>query len=233
MLTTKYDNLFECSFPYSMGWHGAPTGELSSRDSKHWLLHALYYPPLIRSATVSSLVHWRQLSHPHPLWFCCPCTLETAIPPPPPLVLLSWYTGDSYPTPTPSGPVVLVHWRQLSHPHPLWFCCPCTLVDSYPTPTPSGSVVLVHWRQLSHPHPLWFCCPCTLGDSYPTPTPSGSVVLVHWETAIPPPPPLVLLSLYTGRQLSHPHPLWFCCPCTLETAIPPPPPLVLLSLYDT
>ena len=27
-LTTKYDNLFECSFPYSMGFHGAPTGEL-------------------------------------------------------------------------------------------------------------------------------------------------------------------------------------------------------------
>ena len=25
-LTTKYDNLFECSFPYSMGFHGAPTG---------------------------------------------------------------------------------------------------------------------------------------------------------------------------------------------------------------
>ena len=21
-LLTKYDNLFECSFPYSMGWHG-------------------------------------------------------------------------------------------------------------------------------------------------------------------------------------------------------------------
>ncbi len=23
---TKYDNLFNTSFPYSMGWHGAPTG---------------------------------------------------------------------------------------------------------------------------------------------------------------------------------------------------------------
>jgi len=23
-LTSRYDNLFECSFPYSMGWHGAP-----------------------------------------------------------------------------------------------------------------------------------------------------------------------------------------------------------------
>ena len=25
-LLTRYDNLFEISFPYSMGWHGAPTG---------------------------------------------------------------------------------------------------------------------------------------------------------------------------------------------------------------
>ena len=25
-LLTRYDNLFETSFPYSMGWHGAPTG---------------------------------------------------------------------------------------------------------------------------------------------------------------------------------------------------------------
>jgi galactose-1-phosphate uridylyltransferase len=26
-LTTKYDNLFLTSFPYSMGFHGAPTGK--------------------------------------------------------------------------------------------------------------------------------------------------------------------------------------------------------------
>ena len=46
---TRYDNLFECSFPYSMGWHEAPnTGE----DPSHWQLHAHYYPPLLRSATV-------------------------------------------------------------------------------------------------------------------------------------------------------------------------------------
>ncbi|XP_055526658.1 probable galactose-1-phosphate uridylyltransferase [Wyeomyia smithii] len=50
-LTTKYDNLFKCSFPYSMGWHGAPTGDFSNSDS-HWTLHAVYYPPLLRSATV-------------------------------------------------------------------------------------------------------------------------------------------------------------------------------------
>jgi UDPglucose--hexose-1-phosphate uridylyltransferase len=48
-LLIRYDNLFETSFPYSMGWHGAPTtdGEFS-----HWQLHAHFYPPLLRSATV-------------------------------------------------------------------------------------------------------------------------------------------------------------------------------------
>ena len=30
-LLTKYDNLFETSFPYSMGWHGAPTGDHLAR----------------------------------------------------------------------------------------------------------------------------------------------------------------------------------------------------------
>lgn len=50
-LTIKYDNLFKCSFPYSMGWHGAPTGT-SNADDAHWTLHAIYYPPLLRSATV-------------------------------------------------------------------------------------------------------------------------------------------------------------------------------------
>ncbi len=48
-LTTRYDNLFQCSFPYSMGWHGAPFGE---RSTQHWQLHAHFYPPLLRSASV-------------------------------------------------------------------------------------------------------------------------------------------------------------------------------------
>ncbi|XP_014678191.1 PREDICTED: galactose-1-phosphate uridylyltransferase-like isoform X2 [Priapulus caudatus] len=55
-LLTKYDNLFESSFPYSMGWHGAPTGELKMRDNSHWQLHAMYYPPLLRSATVKKFM---------------------------------------------------------------------------------------------------------------------------------------------------------------------------------
>ncbi len=46
---TRYDQLFETSFPYSMGWHGAPT---DSEDRAHWQLHAHFYPPLLRSATV-------------------------------------------------------------------------------------------------------------------------------------------------------------------------------------
>jgi UDPglucose--hexose-1-phosphate uridylyltransferase len=48
-LLTRYDNLFETSFPYSMGWHGAPFGD---DDIQHWGLHAHFYPPLLRSATV-------------------------------------------------------------------------------------------------------------------------------------------------------------------------------------
>lgn len=48
-LTARYDNLFRCAFPYSMGWHGAPyTGD----DQPHWQLHAHFYPPLLRSASV-------------------------------------------------------------------------------------------------------------------------------------------------------------------------------------
>lgn len=51
-LLIKYDNLFETSFPYSMGWHGAPTGSAYDEDQNHWQLHAHFYPPLLRSATV-------------------------------------------------------------------------------------------------------------------------------------------------------------------------------------
>uniref|UniRef100_U5EW66 Galactose-1-phosphate uridylyltransferase n=1 Tax=Corethrella appendiculata TaxID=1370023 RepID=U5EW66_9DIPT len=51
-LTIRYDNIFNCSFPYSMGFHGAPTGDLIDNDTSHWTLHAIYYPPLLRSATV-------------------------------------------------------------------------------------------------------------------------------------------------------------------------------------
>ncbi|MFC4291037.1 UDP-glucose--hexose-1-phosphate uridylyltransferase [Sphingorhabdus arenilitoris] len=48
-LTCAYDNLFQCSFPYSMGWHSAPFGQA---DDAHWQLHAHFYPPLLRSAEI-------------------------------------------------------------------------------------------------------------------------------------------------------------------------------------
>lgn len=48
-LTARYDNLFGCSFPYSMGWHGAPRG-LGAAEG--WQLHAHVYPPLLRSASI-------------------------------------------------------------------------------------------------------------------------------------------------------------------------------------
>lgn len=48
-VTTKYDNLFEISFPYSMGFHQAPA---DGQPHPEWVLHAHFYPPLLRSATV-------------------------------------------------------------------------------------------------------------------------------------------------------------------------------------
>lgn len=64
-LLIKYDNLFECSFPYSMGWHGAPTGSCLTEDNSHWQLHAMYYPPLLRSATVKKfMVGYEMMAQP-------------------------------------------------------------------------------------------------------------------------------------------------------------------------
>jgi len=55
-LLTRYDNLFETSFPYSMGWHGAPTTGENSEVTSYWQLHAHFYPPLLRSATVKKFM---------------------------------------------------------------------------------------------------------------------------------------------------------------------------------
>jgi UDPglucose--hexose-1-phosphate uridylyltransferase len=61
-LLTRYDNLFETSFPYSMGWHGAPT---DGGDYPYWQLHAHFYPPLLRSATVKKfMVGYEMLGEP-------------------------------------------------------------------------------------------------------------------------------------------------------------------------
>jgi UDPglucose--hexose-1-phosphate uridylyltransferase len=61
-ITARYDNLFETSFPYSMGWHGAPFNE---NDTSHWQLHAHFYPPLLRSASVRKfMVGYEMLAEP-------------------------------------------------------------------------------------------------------------------------------------------------------------------------
>jgi UDPglucose--hexose-1-phosphate uridylyltransferase len=50
-VTRRYDNLFETSFPYSMGIHQAPLdGTPEEVEASHFHMH--FYPPLLRSATV-------------------------------------------------------------------------------------------------------------------------------------------------------------------------------------
>ena len=53
IMTTKYDNLFNTSFPYSMGWHGMP---MDGKANDHWQLHAHFYPPLLRSSSVKKFM---------------------------------------------------------------------------------------------------------------------------------------------------------------------------------
>lgn len=61
-LTTRYDNLFETSFPYSMGFHQAPT---DGESHEEWHLHAHFYPPLLRSATIRKfMVGYEMLAAP-------------------------------------------------------------------------------------------------------------------------------------------------------------------------
>lgn len=52
-LTVRYDNLFNVSFPYTMGFHQAPT---NGQRNAHWHMHAHFYPPLLRSATVQKFM---------------------------------------------------------------------------------------------------------------------------------------------------------------------------------
>jgi UDPglucose--hexose-1-phosphate uridylyltransferase len=63
-VTRRYDNLFETSFPYSMGIHQAPL-EGSSEEIECSSLHLHFYPPLLRSATVRKfLVGYEMLGEP-------------------------------------------------------------------------------------------------------------------------------------------------------------------------
>lgn len=52
-LLTTYNKLFDCEFPYSMGWHGAP---FNNSPTDHWQVHAHFYPPLLRSATIKKFM---------------------------------------------------------------------------------------------------------------------------------------------------------------------------------
>jgi len=62
--TRRYDNLFETSFPYSMGIHQAPL-DGSSEEVECSSLHLHFYPPLLRSATVRKfLVGYEMLAEP-------------------------------------------------------------------------------------------------------------------------------------------------------------------------
>ena len=61
-ITIRYDNLFKCSFPYSMGWHGAP---FDGQEYLAWTLHASFLPPLLRDATVRKfMVGYEMMAEP-------------------------------------------------------------------------------------------------------------------------------------------------------------------------
>ena len=61
-LTQRYNHLFDVSFPYSMGFHQRPTDGASYAE---WHLHAHFYPPLLRSATVRKfMVGYEMLGQP-------------------------------------------------------------------------------------------------------------------------------------------------------------------------
>lgn len=52
-LGTRYDNLFQTAFPYSMGFHQQPT---DGAPHPEFHFHAHYFPPLLRSATVQKFM---------------------------------------------------------------------------------------------------------------------------------------------------------------------------------
>jgi UDPglucose--hexose-1-phosphate uridylyltransferase len=58
-LNRRYDGLFGVSFPYSMGWHGRPS---DGADHPYARLHAFYFPPLLRSATVRKFLVGYEMS---------------------------------------------------------------------------------------------------------------------------------------------------------------------------
>ncbi|PWT80115.1 MAG: galactose-1-phosphate uridylyltransferase [Acidobacteria bacterium] len=53
LVTTRYDNLFRTSFPYTMGFHQRPT---DGQSHPQWHLHIHFFPPLLRSATIKKFM---------------------------------------------------------------------------------------------------------------------------------------------------------------------------------
>ncbi|MBV8909263.1 MAG: galactose-1-phosphate uridylyltransferase, partial [Gammaproteobacteria bacterium] len=63
-LVRTYDRVFDVSFPYSFGWHGAPAGD-GDNTLEACQLHAHFYPPLLRSAMVKKfMVGFEMLAEP-------------------------------------------------------------------------------------------------------------------------------------------------------------------------
>jgi UDPglucose--hexose-1-phosphate uridylyltransferase len=61
-IASGYDRVFNVTFPYSMGFHQAPT---DGEPHEEWHLHAHFYPPLLRSATVRKfMVGYEMLAAP-------------------------------------------------------------------------------------------------------------------------------------------------------------------------
>jgi len=61
-ITIRYDNLFKTSFPYTMGFHQRPTDDASHPE---FHLHAHFFPPLLRSATIKKfMVGYEMLAMP-------------------------------------------------------------------------------------------------------------------------------------------------------------------------
>jgi UDPglucose--hexose-1-phosphate uridylyltransferase len=61
-VTSKYDNLFQTSFPYSSGMHQAPTDR---KEYKEWHFHMHFYPPLLRSSSIKKfMVGYEMLAEP-------------------------------------------------------------------------------------------------------------------------------------------------------------------------
>lgn len=68
----RYDNLFEISFPFSMGFHQVP---FDGQPHPEWILHAHFCTALLRSAPSAN--SWLVAK-------CLPCPSVTSHPKPPP-----------------------------------------------------------------------------------------------------------------------------------------------------